>query len=156
MHKSIYQRVRLINRSLLLIKKRDWQLPVSKINSICLHYIIFKFVSSFSVTGYRFNIHFCILNVHFFRFKVHFFFYTIHFFLFKVHFIFIHKSTYVKISIIKLIVLVQAQVFEKQFKIFCCSVNTFLQVRIVRTNKCISEIPRIFLTIFVKFIYLTF
>ena len=73
MHKSIYQRVRLINRSLLLIKKRDWQLPVSKINSICLPYIIFKFVSSFSVTGYRFNIHFCILNVHFFRFKVHFF-----------------------------------------------------------------------------------
>ena len=108
------------------------------------------------MTGYRFNIHFCILNVHFFRFKVHFFFYTIHFFLFKVHFIFIHKSTYVKISIIKLIVLVQAQVFEKQFKIFCCSVNTFLQVRIVCTNKCISEIPRIFLTIFVKFIYLTF
>ena len=44
----------------------------------------------------------------------------------------------------KLIFLVQKQISEKCFQIFRCFVNTFLQVRIVCTNKCISEIPRIF------------
>ena len=79
---------------------------------------------------YTFNIHFFVLNVHFFSSNV--------------HFCIIQKSTYMKISIVKLIFLVQKQISEKHFQIFCCFVNTFLQVRIVCTNKCISEIPRIF------------
>ena len=79
---------------------------------------------------YAFNIHFSVLNVHFCLPNVYFFF--------------IQKSTYMKISIMKLIFLVQTQTSEKYFQIFRCFVNTFLQVRIVCTNKCISEIPRIF------------
>ncbi|MBE5705099.1 MAG: hypothetical protein EGS62_13070 [Ruminococcus sp.] len=49
-----------------------------------------------------------------------------------------------KISIMKLIFLVQKQIFEKCFQILCCFVNAFLQIRIICTDKCISEIPRIF------------
>ena len=78
---------------------------------------------------YTFNIHFSVLNVHFFIFNIHFFF--------------IQKFTYMKISIMKLIFLVQKQISEKRFQILCCFVNTFLQVRIVCTDKCVSEIPRI-------------
>ena len=48
------------------------------------------------------------------------------------------------ICIMKLILLVQKQISEKHFQILRCFVNTFLQVRIVCTDKCISEIPRIF------------
>ena len=33
---------------------------------------------------------------------------------------------------------------KKRFQIFSCFVNTFLQVHIICTDKCISEIPRIF------------
>ena len=76
------------------------------------------------------NIHFFILNVHFSDSNVHFFF--------------IQSFTYMKISIMKFIFLVQKQISEKRFQILCCFVNTFLKVRIVCTNKCISEIPRIF------------
>ena len=49
---------------------------------------------------------------------------------FNVHFFFIQKSTYMKISIVKFIFLIQKQISEKRFQIFCCFVNTFLQVRI--------------------------
>ena len=83
-------------------------------------------------------------NIHFFVSNVHFFILNIHFFISNVHFFFIQKSTYMKISIMELIFLVQKQISEKRFQILCCFVNTFLQVRIVCTNKCISEIPRIF------------
>ena len=53
--------------------------------------------------------------------------FNIHFFFLNVHFFFVQK-----------------QISEKCFQILCCFVNTFLQVRIVCTDKCISEIPRIF------------
>ena len=86
---------------------------------------------------YTFNIHFLVLNVHFFILNIHFYFSNVHFFC-------IQKSAYMKISIVKLIFLVQKQISEKRFQILCCFVNIFLQIRVVRTNKCISKIPRIF------------
>ena len=46
-------------------------------------------------------------------------------------------STYMKISIVKLIFLVQKQISEKRFQILCCFVNAFLQIRIICTDKCI-------------------
>ena len=45
----------------------------------------------------------------------------------------------------KLILLVQKQIPEKRFQILRCFVNAFLQIRIICTDKCVSEIPRIFL-----------
>ena len=63
---------------------------------------------------------------------------------FNVHFFFIQKSAYVKISILEFILLVQKKVSKKHFQIFCCLMNTFLQVCIVCTDRCISKIPRIF------------
>ena len=86
---------------------------------------------------YTFNIHFFVLNVHFSILNIHFCNPN-------VHFLFVQKSTYMKVSIMKLIFLVQKQISEKRFQILCCFVNTFLQVRIVCTDKCVSEIPRIF------------
>ena len=44
----------------------------------------------------------------------------------------------------KFISFIQKQISEENFKIFCCFVNALLQICIVRTNKCISKIPRIF------------
>ena len=61
---------------------------------------------------------------------------------FNIHFFIIQKSAYVKISIVKFVLLVQKQVSKKRFQIFCCFVNPFLQVRVVCTDKSISEIPR--------------
>ena len=49
---------------------------------------------------YTFNIHFFVLNVHFFILNIHFSISNVHFF-------FIQKFTYMKISIMKLIFLVQ-------------------------------------------------
>ena len=86
---------------------------------------------------YTFNIHFFVLNVHFSILNIHFCNPN-------VHFLFVQKFTYMKVSIMKLIFLVQKQISEKRFQILCCFVNTFLQVRIVCTDKCVSEIPRIF------------
>ena len=79
-----------------------------------------------------------------YAFNVHFFLFNIHFCTFNVHFFFIQKSAYVKISILEFVLLVQKQVSKKHLQIFCRFVNTFLQVRIVCTDKCISKIPRIF------------
>ena len=77
---------------------------------------------------YTFNIHFFVLNVHFSILNIHFCNPN-------VHFLFAQKSTYMKVSIMKLIFLVQKQISEKRFQILCCFVNTFLQVRIVCTDK---------------------
>ena len=46
-------------------------------------------------------------NIHFFVLNVHFFILNIHFSISNVHFFFIQKSTYMKISIMKFIFLVQ-------------------------------------------------
>ena len=48
-----------------------------------------------------------------------------------------------KISIVEFIFLIQKQISQKYFEIFCRFMNTFLQIRAVCTDKCISEIPRI-------------
>ena len=46
--------------------------------------------------------------------------FNVHFHTLNVHFFFVQKSAYVKISILKFILLVQKQVSKKQFQIFCC------------------------------------
>ena len=76
---------------------------------------------------YTFNIHFFVSNVHFFTLNIHFCVPNVHFF-------FVQKSTYMKISIMKLIFLVQEQISEKRFQILCCFVNAFLQIRIICTD----------------------
>ena len=58
-------------------------------------------------------------------FNVHFFILNIHFRISHIHFFFIQKSTYMKISIMKLILLVQKQISEKRFQILRCFVNAF-------------------------------
>ena len=42
-------------------------------------------------------------------------------------------------TVAKLIFLIQKQISVKCFQILCCFVNTFLQIRIVSADKCISE-----------------
>ena len=42
-------------------------------------------------------------------------------------------------TVTKLIFLIQKQISVKCFQILCCFVNTFLQIRIVSADKCISE-----------------
>ena len=80
---------------------------------------------------YTFNVHFLFLNVRFFILNIRFCILNIHFFS-------IQKFTDVKISIVKLIFLIQKQIFEKAFNILCCFADTFLQVRIIRTDKYFS------------------
>ena len=58
---------------------------------------------------YTFNIHFFVLNVHFSILNIHFCNPN-------VHFLFVQKSTYMKVSIMKLIFLVQKQISEKRFQ----------------------------------------
>ena len=51
--------------------------------------------------------------------------FNIHFFVLNIHFFFVQKSTYMKISIMKLFFLLQKQISKKRFQILCCFVNRF-------------------------------
>ena len=49
-----------------------------------------------------------------------------------------------QVTVMKLVFLIQKQISKKDFQIFCCFMNTFLQVGIIGTNECVSEVPSVY------------
>ena len=50
-------------------------------------------------------------------------------------------STNVHYTVVQLIVFSEQKVSQKQFQIFCCLMDVFLQIRIIGTHKRIAEVP---------------